>query len=448
MNSSKRSSFSSSKSSRFNGKLKEILSSSSRQKTESKVPDIKDFSNVPILRQVDNARLLPKYTAILLKNNDDGVAMDDLDQLQQDLEKLLSTNAIRTRFFLGEYSQADQKDNHNDKKAHDKTSLKRKRPDEKPKYKDLKNGLRVVKKDPFKSYNDYMEIPKITLPRNDNSDKFWASIEPYCAPVNKDDVAFLDTLIQEFSKEIDIKIPEIGEHYAQAWSEELINDEQNLAKPPTKKPLNDFKKNSLQMMVESFASPQTQRLLSALIQERALKSTNSISKNAENGVKVNKVKSSDLLKIKHNIGQKVGTCLDKRLLKELVDQGILKHDDVNKSVPEDEILKEIKKCQQELVTVNEYNLEELNKLRSAVMNDIHCNQLKDDLDKIDKEVLDLYNNIMVARKKALQDEGKDYDKIFSGEMIVDFERKANALLRQQHVLNREINSMTDMSMLY
>lgn len=366
------------------------------------------------------------------------------------MEKLLSTSAIRTRFFLGEYTQADQRDTHHDKKAHDKTSLKRKRPDEKPKYKDLKNGLRVVKKDSFKFYNDnmYQEIPKITLPKNDNSDKFWASIEPYCAPVDKDDVAFLDTLIQEFSKEIDIKIPEIGEHYANTWSEELINDEQNLGKSPTKKPLNDFKKSGLHVMVESFATPQTLRLLSALIQERALKSTNPFMKNTENGIKINKVKSSEMLKLKHNIGQKVGTCLDKRLLKELVDQGILKHDDVNKAVPEDEILAEIKKCQQELVTVNEYNLEELNKLRSAVMNDIHCNQLKDDLDKIDKEVLDLYNSIMVARKKALQDDGRDYDKLFSEEMISDFERKANALLRQQHVLNREINSMTDMSMLY
>lgn len=53
---------------------------------------------------------------------------------------------------------------------------------------------------------------------------------------------------------------------------------------------------------------------------------------------------------------------------------------------------------------------------------------------------------MVARLR--EDEGKDYDKIFSEKMINESESKANALLRQQHVLNREINSMTDMSMLY
>lgn len=32
------------------------------------------------------------------------------------------------------------------------------------------------------------EVPKVTLPRNDTSDKFWSSIEPYCADLSRDDV--------------------------------------------------------------------------------------------------------------------------------------------------------------------------------------------------------------------------------------------------------------------
>lgn len=116
--------------------------------------------------------------------------MDDLDQLQQDLEKLLSTNALRSRFFLGEHSHSHS--GHD--RRHERLSLKRKR-DDIPKYKDMfvcsKNGLRVIKRDPFRSFSEksFKEIPKITLPRNDNSDKFWASIEPYCSPVSKDDIA-------------------------------------------------------------------------------------------------------------------------------------------------------------------------------------------------------------------------------------------------------------------
>lgn len=58
-------------------------------------------------------------------------------------------------------------------------------------------------------------------------------------------------------------------------------------------------------------------------------------------------------------------------------------------------------------------------------------------------MLDLYNNIMIAKIKC---EGND--KGFPEKLLKDFETKTNALLRQQHVLNREINNMTDMSMLY
>lgn len=55
-------------------------------------------------------------------------------------------------------------------------------------------------------------------------------------------------------------------------------------------------------------------------------------------------------------------------------------------MPEDEILTEIKKCQQELATVNEYNMEELNKLKTEVRNDLHSNELKEQLEQVDKQV--------------------------------------------------------------
>lgn len=32
----------------------------------------------------------------------------------------------------------------------------------------------------------HQEIPKVTLPKND---QFWASIEPFCANITKDDIA-------------------------------------------------------------------------------------------------------------------------------------------------------------------------------------------------------------------------------------------------------------------
>ncbi|XP_060516030.1 transcriptional adapter 3-B [Cylas formicarius] len=375
---------------KLNGKLL------SHHKSEPKLPDVKDFASIPIVKQADNARLLPKYAAILGKTKEEAVGMDDLNQLQHDLEKLLSTAAVRQRFFLGEIKPSEKSEH--EKRAHDKTSFKRKRPYKKP-----------------------------SLPKNDNSVKFWTSTEPYCAPVSKNDVAYLDTLIQEFSKEIDYEIPEMGEHYANTWSEELINEEQNLGKSPNKKVCTvDLKKNRLHSMVAAFWAPQIQSIPSALIQEIG-----------DNGLKVNKTKSLDFSKFKQNLV--IGACLNRAL----------KLEEVPECTPKDEIYAEIKKCQQELSTINKYNVEELNKLRSLVFNDIHCNDLKEELDKVDRRVLDLYNNIIATRKKALEEEGKEFDEdMFCKQILNEFGSKADALLKQQVVLNREINSLTDMSMLY
>lgn len=35
----------------------------------------------------------------------------------------------------------------------------------------------------------HQELPKVTLPKNDDSDKFWASIDPFCTTVCKDDIS-------------------------------------------------------------------------------------------------------------------------------------------------------------------------------------------------------------------------------------------------------------------
>jgi len=51
----------------------------------------------PLLKTVDNDRMLPRYSAILNRTEDDGVGMEDLDALQLELEALLSAVVVRTR---------------------------------------------------------------------------------------------------------------------------------------------------------------------------------------------------------------------------------------------------------------------------------------------------------------------------------------------------------------
>lgn len=73
---------------------------------------------------------------------------------------------------------------------------------------------------------------------------------------------------------------------------------------------------------------------------------------------------------------------------ELVEQGILKPDDIQRVLtPDDEILQEIKKCQQELAAVNEHNVQQLNKLKDIVTRDQRRLEVKEALRKIDKQVL-------------------------------------------------------------
>ncbi|CAH1965031.1 unnamed protein product [Acanthoscelides obtectus] len=431
----------------YNGRLKEILLS--KQKSEEKITEA-DIANIPIIKQADNSRLLPKYSSILGKSGEDGVSMEDLDQLQADLEKLLTTNAARIRHLLAEIGELDRNEEGHGRKAYDKTSLKRKRNDDTSrKFKDTKNGMRVIKKQyglthKFVGDTHLQEVPKVTLPKNDNSDKFWASIEPYCANVSKDDVAFLESLIQECAKDINMNIPELGEHYTEGWSDEILNEEQNYGKSPSKKISGfDMKRNKLHAIMDTFATPLNQNI-TATIEENIMSVLPKTS--GPNGII--KFKACDVLKSSNN-NHKLGACLDKKLKKEQVEQGILTLDDLAKTQPDDEILTEIKKCQLELKTMNKYNIEELNKLKTIVTDDLRCSDVKDQLEKVDKQVLDLYNKILVARKAAQTQDGDEFDRnVFNEQITKEFEGQADALLKQQIALNNENNGMTEMHMLY
>lgn len=64
-------------------------------------------------------------------------------------------------------------------------------------------------------------------------------------------------------------------------------------------------------------------------------------------------------------------------------------------------------------------------------------------------MLELYNKIIIIRKKAHQEDGEEFDKvIFTEQITKEFETKADALLTQQIELNREINGLLDMQIPY
>lgn len=104
--------------------------------------------------------------------------MEDLDQLQQDLEKLLSTCAVRNRMLRAEIDEERK-----DEKG--KASLKRKRPEDKLKARESKNRVRILKAKHY-GLQPKTEVPKI--PRSDIADKFWQTVDSYCPDITKDDI--------------------------------------------------------------------------------------------------------------------------------------------------------------------------------------------------------------------------------------------------------------------
>ncbi|CAG9816258.1 unnamed protein product [Phaedon cochleariae] len=188
-----------------------------------------DLGDIPLIRQIDNIRILPKYSSVLSKSGDDRVCMDDLDQLQFDLEKLCSTCTVRIRYLLSEIGEADRNIEGSDHTVHEKKSFKRKLAEE------------ILMNPDFRK----------KMSENENS------------------------------------------------------------------------------MVETFFTPLTQRLLAALIEEKVV--TNH-STNGESAPPVsNNLKLSESTKLKTSTGGQKVPCIDRRLKKKLMKQGIISMDDLSKT---------------------------------------------------------------------------------------------------------------------
>lgn len=107
--------------------------------------------------------------------------MEDLDQLQQDLEKLLSMCAVRNRMLLAEVDEEK-------KEEKGKATLKRKRPEDRFKLRGSKNCVRILKgKHNYSLKVLKAEVPKI--PRSDIADKFWHMVDFYCPDITKEKIA-------------------------------------------------------------------------------------------------------------------------------------------------------------------------------------------------------------------------------------------------------------------
>lgn len=63
-----------------------------------------------------------------------------------------------------------------------------------------------MKNEPSTSHFDPLQNEQIkpladnkpTLPKNETPNRFWAFVEPYCAPIQQEDIKFLEDLIKSY----------------------------------------------------------------------------------------------------------------------------------------------------------------------------------------------------------------------------------------------------------
>lgn len=342
---------------------------------------------LPVIRTADNTRILPRYAAVLTKSQKDGVGFDDLEVLQLEMENLLSCVALRHRALLEEIGQTESAEEKRDRKSKvvatkpvtsTPTTLKRgpTKSDDRPSKKTKESGkpdflpsagkLSKVKAPPDYPSRDSPkpDAPKIVANKNDTSNKFWASVEPYCGQITPDDMAYLSDLIRirEEERHSDIyTIPPLGKHYTIQWAEDDLGED-------TKRP----------QQLGGTAGAMTQRLVSALVEEK----TSPIPDGSVN----RELSSSRSAAVRHV----QSLSFERRVREELREQGILDGDEAPKEQADDELLLEMKRVQSELKALSSHNLQRLRHLQSLADAQVERQELKKKLLVIDTELLNIY----------------------------------------------------------
>lgn len=104
-------------------------------------------------------------------------------------------------------------------------------------------------------------------------------------------------------------------------------------------------------------------------------------------------------------------------------------------------MQEIKKCQQELAAVNEHNVQQLNRLKDIVIRDQRRLEVKEALKKVDKQVVDMYNKLLIAKQKAVQQQ--DDDGLLPKQRQYIDSNEADSIIKQQAHLSRLYLALCD-----
>ncbi|CAL1540898.1 unnamed protein product [Lymnaea stagnalis] len=428
--------------------------------------DIKDCPlQFPDLCTVDITKDCTKYAQVVARDEGGHISLEELDQLQGDIEMLLASVGKRLKQLgsenhilaswpekkdskksLGKGSDTPSRSSTPTKRKGTPTDEKDKERQSSKKFKDSSgrpsqpstpnSGQRSKGKnsqskgqseDPTGSDTpSASETPKV--PKNDAVNRFWASVEPYCAPITSEDLRVIEEMLKVHEEETEyMKIPPLGIHYTQRWAEEDLMEEQNdgskiAEKKKTSYANNgttnseastllkkaEYKKNDY-FMDDSPFGPLTQRLVSALIEDNLMTTMDdAMADTAECGDEAPAI-SPRMLAKQLNIGNPA--TLERRIRKELEEQGKLQNKEEEEDDPNDEVLAELRKKQQELRAISQQNVNILKSLYRQGQEDMARQELKKKLQAADSEVMEAFRKIQLARQRKKSPTKKEKEAI-------------------------------------
>ncbi|XP_053384226.1 transcriptional adapter 3-B-like isoform X2 [Mercenaria mercenaria] len=402
----------------------------------------------PDLEPVDHVKQCPRYTAILSRGEGETVGLEELDVIQADLETLLANAGKRLKVLENEMQLLTNWQEKSGEikpvgkvkggKVQPETPSKRsKAAEDKPskKFKEtsgkastvlsggkLKTKLSQVKPPDHVDHLEPnpIEIPK--LPKNNAVNKFWTSVEPYCADISNDDIKFLEELIRSHEDDSEyFKVPSLGMHYTEKWAEEDLIEEQKQGSKISDKRNGVADTNGATTLLktaeaglhdESPFGPLTQRLVSALIEENIMTpiddEMDDVYPEDESLNESAAISPKELAK-QLNLGNP--SHLEKRIKRELEEQGILDFEEDDEDDENDEILRELRAKQAELKVICQHNIMSTKRLYKLAKEEMAKQELKRKLAVSDSEVMDAYRKVQLTKQKKKTPTKKERDAV-------------------------------------
>ena len=416
--------------------------------------------------------MCPSYSAILGRPLEDGVSCDELQMLQSDLETLLAAVNRRSRLLesenkvLTDWCDKKEKKGVRQKELEILNSLKRCKPssgDERGSKKQkldeklptvqtqvTQQKLKGSKKSSTAKNQDEGEEEVVTLKSksSDAPNRFWATVEPYCADITLEDLKYLEDSIKASEEDHDYyKIPALGRHYSEKWALEDLQEEQEYGKKAVDKKRSTLKSSNMENVTDTALNammkkaaenvnlpteevcpfgPLTQRLIPAFVEENiiapiteeqieaAVKNSGEATKSSPGG--------SKSMHVPHT------RTLEARVRQELATQNIIeKPDKMSEDDESDEVLCELKKRQAELQALVALNQDTKRELLEAAHTEMRKQELRHRVQAADVEVLEWFRKFTSYKQNKKSPSKKERE-------------QATKALKEREAILRVLNS--------